>query len=84
MKPVEFSPEADDEWDQILERDRKLAEAIDPLFDEIEDGTLPGQMYANHVRFTTLRVPGRDDLYTVIWEDRGDHYYVLRVGRVNI
>jgi hypothetical protein len=79
---IEFSPAADSEWEQILTGDRVLAEAIDPLFDRIESGELPGQMFANHARFATLRLPGRDELYCIVWEIRQDYLYVLRVGRV--
>jgi hypothetical protein len=79
---LDFSPAADSEWQLILERDRILAESIDPLLDQIEAGETPGQMFANHVRFTTLRVPGRDELYCIVWEVREDYLYVVRIGRV--
>ncbi|MGZ0069705.1 hypothetical protein [Microbacterium arborescens] len=55
---------------------------IDPILDSIEEGNTPGEMFANHRRFTQVRVPGRDDLYAIIWEVREDDLYVLRIGRV--
>lgn len=83
-KPLDFSPAAADEWDLIVDRDRPLAEAIDPLFDAIEAGELVGQMFDNHARFHTLRVRGRDELYAIVWEGRGDKYVLRRVGRVDV
>lgn len=82
MKSLDFSPSADDEWSHFLSYDRKVAEIADPLFDEIETGGLPGQMYANHARFTTFRVPGRDDIFAIVWEVRDEYLYVLRIGRI--
>ena len=82
MKPFEFSPTADGEWQLILDRDRFLAERIEPLLDQIENGSPPGERFDNHARFTALRVPGRDGLYVIVWEDRNDHYYALRIGLV--
>lgn len=81
MKPLDFSPLADDKWAYIVEHDRKLAEAIDHVFDRIESGALPGQMFDNHARFTTVRVHGRDEAYAVVWQVRDDHFYVVYVGR---
>lgn len=82
MNPIEFSESADSEWSFIIEHDRRLAEAIDPVLDQIENGTIPGAMFENRARFTTVRVPGRDELYAIIWEVRSDHHFMLRIGRV--
>jgi hypothetical protein len=78
-----FSPAADGEWEHILDRDRKLAEIIDPILDDIEDGTLPGGRFSNGKAVTTLRVPGRDQAYAIVWENLSDTRRVLRIGIIS-
>lgn len=84
MKKLDLSPAADGEWEHILDRDRKLAEIAEPILDAIEAEELVGERFQNAARFTTFRVPGRDQLYAVVWEDRGDHFYLLRIGAVRL
>lgn len=84
MKPLDMSPPAKDEWDHIIDRDRKLAEAVQPLLDDIESGEIVGERFQNGARFVTFRIPGRDELFVVVWVDRGNHLYVLRIGRVSV
>lgn len=84
MDTLGFSPEADAEWEQILDRDRPLAEAIDPVLDEIEADPTSGRQYDNHARFRLVRVRGRSEDYIVIWEVEPDGPRVLRIGRSGV
>ncbi|MAL05254.1 MAG: hypothetical protein CMH36_00075 [Microbacterium sp.] len=80
--PVDFSPTADDQWDHIINHDVPLAKAIDPLLDDIESGELVGQRLTNAARFTTLRMPGRDEVYVIFWENRDGYRYVNYIGKL--
>lgn len=82
MDSLEFSPDADDAWAYIIDSDPKLAEVVDAKLDEIEAGIEQGRMRQDRHRFVTLRVPGRDDLYVIVWERKQGHLYVLRVGKI--
>lgn len=77
-----LSPEAQAWWDTIAKPDPKLAEVLDKVFDEIEDGERHYQQYDNHARFTTTSVPGRDDQYMVVWEMDDEGPLVLGLGKV--
>lgn len=69
-------------WETTIKPDAKLAETLNKVFDEIENGTRRYQQYVNHARFTTLSVPGRDDQYMVVWEVDDEGPLVLGIGRV--
>ncbi|OII28862.1 hypothetical protein BIV03_01005 [Curtobacterium sp. MCBA15_016] len=69
-------------WENIVRPDAKLAETLNKVFDEIENGTRRYQQYMNHARFTTLSVPGRDDQYMVVWEVEDEGPLVLGIGKV--
>ncbi|MDO4070544.1 hypothetical protein [Clavibacter michiganensis] len=78
-----FTLAAEGEWQHFLDHDRKLAELVDPILNSIESGELPGQMWNNKKRFTTLRVPGRDESYLVAWENLPDERRIVRIGVVH-
>jgi len=69
-------------WNSILETDAKLSEALNKVFDDIENGTRHYKQYDNHARFTTLSVPGRDDQYMVVWEMDDEGPLVGGIGKV--
>jgi hypothetical protein len=80
--PVDFGPIADEQWDHIINHDRPLAKAIDSVLDEIESGERVGRRLENGARFTTLRVPGRDEVYVIFWDNHDDHRYVHYLGKL--
>lgn len=79
MVTISFSPEADDEWADILDRDVPLAKILDRLLDSIESEEIPGRRRGD-LRFCTTRVPGRDDRYAIVWEIRDEEPYVTYIG----
>lgn len=68
-------------WEHIIKHDTKLAEVVDGKFNDIENGMETGRVRSGK-RFVTLRVPGRDDLYIIVWENRDAGPYVVHVGRI--
>lgn len=80
MGTVSFSPDADDQWAHILDRDTSLAKILDSLLDSIESGEEPGRRRGTR-RFCTARVPGRDDLYAIVWELRDGDPHITYIGR---
>lgn len=83
MDELELSPEAEYQWEHIADYDRPLADVIERVLDDIESGAITGSMYANHARFVPVRIPGRDDQYAVIWQNRPEGPYALYIGRVS-
>jgi hypothetical protein len=68
MTELYIADSAGDKWDTICETDPKLAEVLDKVFGRIEDDSQLYRQYANHARFVQVNVPGRDDVWTVVWE----------------
>jgi hypothetical protein len=81
-QPLALSDLALSTWETLVAPDAKLSEALNRVFDEIESGSRRYQQYANHARFTTLSVPGRDDQYMVVWEVDDEGPLVLGIGTV--
>ena len=68
MTQLEIAESAGDKWDAICESDRALAEVLDKVFGRIEAGTQRYGQYENHARLVRVRVHGRDEEWTVVWQ----------------
>lgn len=86
---LDFSPEADDAWAAIVERDQPQAPALDAVFDQLEcdPASLRSIQYDVDptARLTVVQVPGRNEPSWVIWRDQGDGTLrIEHVGRLHL
>lgn len=81
---LSLSPQSADEYDQFVERDVSVADQADDVLDRIEAEPHIGAVLTNGAHYLTFRVPGRDDLYAIFWENTPEGPLVVRIGRTEI
>lgn len=78
-----FTQAAEKQMEFFYETDPKLAEALDRQLDRIESGEERGRIRQNiktlTFRFTTVIVPGRDDTYSIVWQEHGYNPIIISI-----
>ncbi len=79
---LQFTDEAVDAWNHIVDSDETLAPALESRLDMIEADPQAGKRRPPWW-FTTVRVRGRDDLCAIVWAITDDDPLVGYIGPVS-